>query len=218
MSTTAESLRDVPLFADLSRRDLKRLAESMQELSFPAGKEVVAEGRRRVLRRPRRRRAGHAGRRGSRPADGRRVLRRDGADRRRAPDGIRPRRGRPALRCHVAVDVPPVRQGPSGHRLGAVNRAGQARARGAGTRRRCGWMIGTVAVGTDGSETAAKAVSAALELAERYGAALVVLSAFNGRSGAPAAPRLAPPAHPEWASNAAEQVERILAAAEESAA
>jgi len=79
-------------------------------------------------------------------------------------------------------------------------------------------MIGTVAVGTDGSETAAKAVSAALELAERYGAALVVLSAFNGRSGAPAAPRLAPPAHPEWASNAAEQVERILAAAEESAA
>jgi len=45
MSTTAESLRDVPLFADLSRRDLKRLAESMQELSFPAGKEVVAEGR-----------------------------------------------------------------------------------------------------------------------------------------------------------------------------
>ncbi|HTE63134.1 MAG TPA: universal stress protein [Solirubrobacteraceae bacterium] len=78
-------------------------------------------------------------------------------------------------------------------------------------------MIKTVAVGTDGSETAGKAVSAALELAERYGASLVVLSAFNGGSGAAAAPRLSPSAHPEWTSNAAEQVERILAVAEESA-
>lgn len=45
MSTTVESLRDVPLFADLSGRDLKRLADSMQELTFPSGKEVVAEGK-----------------------------------------------------------------------------------------------------------------------------------------------------------------------------
>jgi nucleotide-binding universal stress UspA family protein len=80
-------------------------------------------------------------------------------------------------------------------------------------------VIETVAVGTDGSATAGKAVSAALELAERYGARVVLLSAFNGQSG-PAAPRLsgAGSAHPEWASNAAEQVERILAVAEESAA
>jgi nucleotide-binding universal stress UspA family protein len=70
-------------------------------------------------------------------------------------------------------------------------------------------MIATVAVGTDGSDTAAKAVAAAFELAERYEAALVVLSAFDGR---------APAAHPEWASNAAEHVERILADAEEEAA
>jgi nucleotide-binding universal stress UspA family protein len=78
-------------------------------------------------------------------------------------------------------------------------------------------MIATVAVGTDGSETAGKAVEAAVELAERCGARLVLLSAFNGRAGA-AAPRLAgaAAAHPEWASNAAEQVERILAIAEES--
>ena len=41
----ADSLREVPLFADLSARDLKRLADSMQELSFPAGQEVVAEGK-----------------------------------------------------------------------------------------------------------------------------------------------------------------------------
>jgi CRP/FNR family transcriptional regulator, cyclic AMP receptor protein len=45
MSTMVDSLRQVPLFGDLSARDLKRLADSMQELSFPAGKEVVAEGK-----------------------------------------------------------------------------------------------------------------------------------------------------------------------------
>lgn len=45
MQAMVESLRDVPLFADLSRRDLKRLADSMQELSYAAGKEVVVEGK-----------------------------------------------------------------------------------------------------------------------------------------------------------------------------
>jgi CRP/FNR family cyclic AMP-dependent transcriptional regulator len=45
MGAMVESLRDVPLFADLSSRDLKRLADSMQELSFAPGKEVVAEGK-----------------------------------------------------------------------------------------------------------------------------------------------------------------------------
>jgi nucleotide-binding universal stress UspA family protein len=78
-------------------------------------------------------------------------------------------------------------------------------------------MIETVAVGTDGSDTAAKAVATAFEFAERYGARLIVLSAFDAGTGA-AAPRLSPEAYPEWASNAAEQVERILASAEEAAA
>ena len=80
-------------------------------------------------------------------------------------------------------------------------------------------MIETVAVGTDGSETAAKAVAQAFELAERFGARVVVLSAFDGTAG-PAAPRLsgATGEHAEWSSTAAEQVERILAVAEESAA
>jgi nucleotide-binding universal stress UspA family protein len=78
-------------------------------------------------------------------------------------------------------------------------------------------MIGTVAVGTDGSETAAKAVDTAFDLAERYGAKLVILSAFDGHRGG-TAPRLSASPHPEWASNAAEAVERILAVAEESAA
>ena len=45
MNTMVDSLRDVPLFAELSARDLKRLADSMQELSFAPGKEVVAEGK-----------------------------------------------------------------------------------------------------------------------------------------------------------------------------
>jgi len=45
MKPKAESLRDVPLFADLASRDLKQLADSMQEHAFPAGAEVVAEGK-----------------------------------------------------------------------------------------------------------------------------------------------------------------------------
>ena len=40
-------------------------------------------------------------------------------------------------------------------------------------------MIATVAVGTDGSGTAAKAVLAALELAERFGARIVFISAYS---------------------------------------
>jgi nucleotide-binding universal stress UspA family protein len=82
-----------------------------------------------------------------------------------------------------------------------------------------GLKISTVAVGTDGSETAGRALEAAVELAERFGARLVVLSAFDGHSRKEAAPRLSGgvPADPGWASNAAEQTERILAVAEESA-
>jgi nucleotide-binding universal stress UspA family protein len=41
-------------------------------------------------------------------------------------------------------------------------------------------MLSTVAVGTDGSATAAMAVEAAVEIAERFGAKLVLLSAFEG--------------------------------------
>lgn len=40
-------------------------------------------------------------------------------------------------------------------------------------------MIATVAVGTDGSGTAAKAVHAAVDLAERYGARIVFISAYS---------------------------------------
>ena len=45
MTSMADSLRNVPLFAELSKRDLKRLADSMQELTFEPGKEVVTQGK-----------------------------------------------------------------------------------------------------------------------------------------------------------------------------
>ena len=79
-------------------------------------------------------------------------------------------------------------------------------------------MIATVAVGTDGSETAGRAVAAALELAERFEASLVVLSAYTRQRGAPRAPRVGGGSwDAEWAANDAKQTERILAFAEESA-
>ena len=40
-------------------------------------------------------------------------------------------------------------------------------------------MLSTVAVGTDGSATASKAVDAAIEIAQRFDAKLVLLSAFQ---------------------------------------
>jgi nucleotide-binding universal stress UspA family protein len=46
-------------------------------------------------------------------------------------------------------------------------------------------MITTVAVGTDGSATASEAVKAAAEMARRYEAKLVLLSAFSASGAAP---------------------------------
>ena len=46
-------------------------------------------------------------------------------------------------------------------------------------------MISTVAVGTDGSATASKAVEAAIEIAQRFDAKLVLLSAFQGADSRP---------------------------------
>jgi CRP/FNR family transcriptional regulator len=39
------TLRTVPLFAGLSDRDLKRLANSLSDRTFPAGHEIVVEGK-----------------------------------------------------------------------------------------------------------------------------------------------------------------------------
>jgi hypothetical protein len=50
-----DSLRAIPLFADLSTRDLERPAGSMQEMSFGPGDAVVTQARAEsALRHPRR--------------------------------------------------------------------------------------------------------------------------------------------------------------------
>ena len=43
--TTLEALKGVPLFSGLSQRELKRLARSVRETGFPAGRTVVREGK-----------------------------------------------------------------------------------------------------------------------------------------------------------------------------
>lgn len=45
MNALVDSLRAVPLFAELSKKDLQTLADSMHERRFTAGDEVVLEGR-----------------------------------------------------------------------------------------------------------------------------------------------------------------------------
>jgi CRP/FNR family cyclic AMP-dependent transcriptional regulator len=45
MNPMADSLREVPLFSDLAPRDLKRLADSMKEMRFTDGQQVVGEGK-----------------------------------------------------------------------------------------------------------------------------------------------------------------------------
>jgi len=44
MSAMVDALRAVPLFSDLSNRDLKRLAGSMNERTFAPGETVVSQG------------------------------------------------------------------------------------------------------------------------------------------------------------------------------
>jgi nucleotide-binding universal stress UspA family protein len=69
-------------------------------------------------------------------------------------------------------------------------------------------MLTTIAVATDGSDTAQRAVSAAFDLARRFDAAVVILTAYSvGATDGGV-----------WASNSSTQAERVLAAAEEAAA
>jgi CRP-like cAMP-binding protein len=44
MSLSAENLKQVPLFKDLSSRDLKQLAGAMNERTYSAGREITTEG------------------------------------------------------------------------------------------------------------------------------------------------------------------------------
>jgi nucleotide-binding universal stress UspA family protein len=71
-----------------------------------------------------------------------------------------------------------------------------------------GKMISTIAVGTDGSGTATEAVRTAADLARRFGAKLVLVSAFQAK-GAPA-DRI----ELQWAVSPSAQVREILARSE----
>jgi nucleotide-binding universal stress UspA family protein len=66
-------------------------------------------------------------------------------------------------------------------------------------------VISTVAVGTDGTETAAEAVKQAAEFAQRFDAKLVLLSAFKEGEASAAGGGEA-----DWAYNPASQVREIL--------
>ena len=79
-------------------------------------------------------------------------------------------------------------------------------------------MIKTVAVGTDGSDTAAKAVEFALELASRYEAKIVFLSAYRAVSeGRLKSEARDAPEDVQWQINPAEDVEPALRDAEDEA-
>jgi nucleotide-binding universal stress UspA family protein len=67
-------------------------------------------------------------------------------------------------------------------------------------------MLSKIAVATDGSETAQRAVNAAFDMARRFGAAVVILTAYRAEVS------------DTWASTSAVHAERVLAEAEEAAA
>jgi nucleotide-binding universal stress UspA family protein len=79
-------------------------------------------------------------------------------------------------------------------------------------------MIAKIAVGTDGSETAAKAVDFAIEMAERYGSELVVVSSYHPVPEDRLAKEQADaPLEVQWSINPMEDVEAILRDVEEKA-
>ena len=72
-------------------------------------------------------------------------------------------------------------------------------------------MISTVAVGTDGSDTAAEALRMASEVARRFDAEIVLLSAFDeSRSGNASRDR-----EDQWSYSPASRLRELLARAEE---
>ena len=80
-------------------------------------------------------------------------------------------------------------------------------------------MVNTVAVGTDGSGTASKAVEFAIDLAARYEAKIVFISAYVPvRESRLARERTEAPEDLQWSINPAEDVEATLRECEEQAA
>jgi nucleotide-binding universal stress UspA family protein len=67
-------------------------------------------------------------------------------------------------------------------------------------------MLSTIAVGTDGSDTAKKAVAEAIEMAKRYDAELVLISAFQDSGTTPKDD----PDERQWAHSTSAQLQAIL--------
>jgi nucleotide-binding universal stress UspA family protein len=79
-------------------------------------------------------------------------------------------------------------------------------------------MLETIAVGTDGSDTATKAVDFAIDMAERYDAKLVVASSYEPVSEDRVRKEQADaPQDIQWSINPTEDVDATLRAAEEKA-
>jgi nucleotide-binding universal stress UspA family protein len=79
-------------------------------------------------------------------------------------------------------------------------------------------MLSTIAVGTDGSDTAAKAVAFAIEMAERYDAQLVIASPYSPVPEDRIAKEQADaPQEIQWSINPMEDVEATLREVEENA-
>ena len=79
-------------------------------------------------------------------------------------------------------------------------------------------MIKTVAVGTDGSDTAKVAVDFAMDMAERYGAKLIIGSAYKPVSeGQLRREQADAPEDIQWSINPSEEVDRTLRDVEEQA-
>jgi nucleotide-binding universal stress UspA family protein len=74
-------------------------------------------------------------------------------------------------------------------------------------------MLSTVAVGTDGSPTASEAVAMAVELARRFEAKLVLLSAFKDSPGVPKGTGSS--TEQEWTSSSSARVREILSRTED---
>jgi nucleotide-binding universal stress UspA family protein len=79
-------------------------------------------------------------------------------------------------------------------------------------------MIETITVGTDGSETASKAVDFALDLAEKFGARVVIASSYRPISeGRVRQEQREAPDDIQWSINPMEDVEAALRAVEQKA-
>ena len=74
-------------------------------------------------------------------------------------------------------------------------------------------MVSTVAVGVDGSSTAGAAVTFAAELARRFEAQLVLLSAYDDAGGA--APRSSGDEELQWATSTSARQREVIARTEE---